>query len=158
MSNYSNGGTKESNLDTVAQMADSDLVRVLIGGVPAKISLTNLATELDTILAASASTSVVRSVTANAALTSADNTLLVDSTSGNLAVTMPQPSTVFDSSTNVSSRFTISQKVHNSNTVTISPFASESMYDGAAQSSIVLSSGAAVSLETDGTDWIVVSA
>ena len=157
MSNYSNGGTKESNLDTVAQMADSDLVRVLIGGVPAKMSLTNLAAELDPILAASTNTSVIRSVTGNAALTSADNTLFVDSTSGNLAVTMPQPSTVFNASTSVSSKFTVVQKVHNSNSVTINPFASESFYDGAAQSSIVLTSGAAATFETDGTDWVVTS-
>jgi hypothetical protein len=138
-------------------MADSDLVRVLIGGVPAKMSLTNLAAELDPILAATTNTSVIRSVTGNAALTSADNTLLVDSTSGNLAVTMPQPSTVFNSSTSVSSKFTVAQKVAGGNTVTINPFASESFYEGSAQSSIVLSSGASATFETDGTDWVVVS-
>lgn len=156
MSNY-HSGTKESDLSKVAQMADSDLVRVLIGGVPALMSLTNFAAELDPILAASTNTSVIRTVTANAALTDADNTLFVDSTSGNLAVTMPQPTTVFNTSTSVSSKFTVVQKVHNSNTVTINPFASESFYDGSAQSSIILSSGASATFETDGTDWVVVS-
>ena len=156
MSNY-HSGTKESDLSTVAQMADSDMVRILVGGVPAKMSLTNLAAELDPVLAASTNTSVIRTVTGNAALTSADNTLFVDSTSGNLAVTMPQPSTAFDSGTSVSSKFTVVQKVHASNTVTVNPFASESFYDGSAQSSIVLSSGASATFETDGTDWVVVS-
>lgn len=158
MSNSPRYGTKESDLSLVAQMADSDVVRVLVGDVPARMSLTNFAAEVASINSASTKEVIVRTVSGNTALSDADNVLLVDCTSGNLAVSMPNPVTSFDATTNLSASFTVSQKIHNSNTLTINPFGSESFYDGAAQSSIILSSGASVSLVTDGTDWTIVSA
>ena len=151
-------GTKESDLDVVAQMADSDYVRVLIGDVPARITLTNIATELESLLASSSTSTVIRSVSSGTTLTTDDNVLLVDSTSGAITITLPSPSDAFDSSTSLSNHFTISQKISNSNLVTIQPNGSENIYSsGSAQTSIVLSNGSSISVVSDGTDWTVIS-
>lgn len=156
MPNYA--GTKEANLPTPAVLAVTDFVRVVIGAISAKISLTNFASQISPLIAASVSKNKIRSVTANSAILITDNSIFADSSSGNISLTLPSPASAFDTINSLSNSFTIAQQVHGGNSVTILPNSSEFIYDGAAQTSIVLSSGSSVTVETDGTNWTIVSA
>ena len=138
--------------------ATTDYIRTTIGGISARMNPTNMAAVLSPLIAAT-NTVKVRDIVGSTGILITDNTLFCDCTAGNIALTLPAPSTAYDSTNTTSITFTIAQKVDAGNTVTINPNASESIYNGgSAQSSVVLSSGAAVSFETDGTSWITTSA
>lgn len=120
------------------------------------MNLTNLAAQLAPLLGASVLKNKIRTVITSTGVLITDNTVLVDCTAGNVVLTLPAPSTAYDSTNTVTNSFVISQKIDAGNTVTINPNLSESIYDGSAQTSITLTTGSTVTLETDGTDWIVV--
>jgi hypothetical protein len=154
-----NSGTKLNNQPIVAQMSDTtDYHIITVGGVTARINNTNLAAELSPLISDSVLKSTIRTVAVSTGILVTDNVILADSSSGNISLTLPAPANAFDTTTNRSNSFTISQKIHGGNTVTITPNGSESIFDGAAQTSIILSSGASVTIVTDGTNWTIVSA
>lgn len=155
---YNNTGNRESRLPSIAQMnANTDWIRVVIGDVSSRISPTNFATFISPLISDSVLRSTVRTVAVSTGILTTDNTIFADSTAGDITLTLPVPANAFDATNSLSNTFTITQKIHGGNSVTISPNGSESIYDGTAQSSIILTSGAAVTLETDGIDWIVTS-
>jgi hypothetical protein len=155
----SNSGTKLNNQPIVAQMSTTtDYHIITVGGVTARINNTNLAAELSPLISDSVLKSTVRTVSASTGILVTDNVVLADSSSGNISLTLPAPTNAFDTTTNRSNSFTISQKIHGGNTVTILPNGSESIFDGVAQPSIVLSTGTSVTVVTDGTNWAIVSA
>ena len=93
----------------------------------------------------------VETKTANYTLTTLDSVILGDATSGNITITLPDPATCYDSTNKASIVYNISKIDNTANTVTISPYASETI---AGDSSFALElQNEVISLITDGTNW-----
>ena len=135
----------------------TDYLRMVIDGQSVVCSPTNFITQVQSLITSAAQTSKIREVATNAAINVTDNTVLADCTSGNISFTLPSPSSAFDATNTLSSTFKLVQKIDNGNSLTILPNDTENIYDsGSAQSSVVITGGGSVDIETDGTDWIVV--
>tara|TARA_R110000744_G_scaffold82357_1_gene161856 strand:- start:115 stop:576 length:462 start_codon:yes stop_codon:yes gene_type:complete len=149
---------KEDNLSISTTMSTvSDWVRVIKDGISTRISPANFATVIESSLASSVNKDIVREISSGQSFLSTDNTLLVDCTGGNVTVQLPNPSTVWDATNSKSVVMRIVQKISNSNSVTISQYNSENIYvNGAADTTITLTSGSSATIETNGTDFIVV--
>ena len=153
-----NTGSQENILPITAQMSlTTDYVRTIVGGISARMNLTNLAALISGLISSSVLKNKIRTVVANTAILIEDNTILADCTTGNISLTLPSPTSAFDATNNLTNSFTISQKIDAGNTATILPNVAESIFDGSAQTSIILSGGSSVTIETDGTNWTVVS-
>ena len=82
-----------------------------------------------------------------------DSGIICDSTSGNIVLTLPNPTLCFDSTNFASIIYDIHKVDSSVNTVTILPYASETI---AGESKIVLTrKNENVEIATDGTDWLV---
>ena len=134
----------------------SDFVRMIVDSQSVQIRVDKFVDGIQALINASANQSKIRTVSTNAGISATDNTILCDCTSGNIILTLPAPSSVYDSDASISPVYVVSQKIDAGNTVKINPNSTENIYDGSAQTSIILSSGSTVSLQTDGTDWIVI--
>ncbi len=93
----------------------------------------------------------VRTVTTNYQVTTADSVILGDTTSGNIVITLPNPSTSWDAGNIASIVYNISKIDSSANTVTIAPYASETI---AGDTSFVLAyQNEVLSLVTNGVNW-----
>lgn len=91
--------------------------------------------------------------TANYTLTTSDSGVVCDATSGEITLTLPSPSTCYDSTNLASIIFDIHKADTSSNNVIIVPNASETI---GGESKIVLTRyNENVELATDGTNWFV---
>ena len=93
----------------------------------------------------------VRTVTANHLVTTNDSVVLGDATSGAITITLPIPSGSWDSANNASIVYNISKIDSSGNSVTIAPFATETI---AGDTSFdLLLQNEVLSLVTDGINW-----
>ena len=149
---------KEAN-STIATTMNSvtDYIRIIKDGMSQRMSPTNFATVISSALSSIVGTEKVREVSSGQSFLSTDNTLLVDSSGGNVQINLPNPSSVWNATDSKSNSIRIVQKVSGGNTVTIAQYDSEDIYvNGAAATSVALTGGSAATLVTDGTDFIVV--
>lgn len=92
--------------------------------------------------------------TANYTLTTQDSVILGDATSGNISITLPDPSLCYSGTYLASVIFDICKIDSSANTVTILPYASETI---AGDSSFALAyQNEVLSLVTDGTNWYLI--
>jgi hypothetical protein len=118
---------------------------------------TNFATVISTALSSIVGSEKVREVSTGQSFLSTDNTLLVDSSGGNVTINLPNPSSVWDATNSKSNIMRIVQKVSGGNTVTINRYDSENIYvNGASNTSVSLTGGSSATIVTNGTDFIVV--
>lgn len=135
----------------------TDWVRMVIEGQSVVVSPTNFINQVQSLIASTAQKSKIREVVANSVVNVDDNTVLADCTAGSFSLTLPSPASAFDATTSLTSTFKLVQKIDAGNSLTILPNGLEGIYDaGIPQSSIVITGGGSLSVETDGTDWIVV--
>ena len=93
----------------------------------------------------------LRTVTANTTLTQNDHTVLVDATSGNLTITLPNPSAAVGATV-----LRIKKVDSSANTVTINPAGLN--IDGGGASLVLASQNQGFELQTDNTNWFVTDA
>lgn len=94
----------------------------------------------------------IRTISANTTLTGEDNTLIVNTSGGNVTVTLPSAASVFNSNNNTGIIYQF-KKTSASNTLTIQGTGGETI-DGSATYSIT-TVNAAVSIRTNGAAWYV---
>ena len=113
---------KESNLISIsnADFTASDFVRVLDGDTSRKITLQEFTESIDPLLLAegfiktAAANPAIRTVTTNATLDEdTDEIILVDTTAGNVTITLPAAPFLGDGSTG--KRYTIKKKTNDIN-------------------------------------------
>jgi hypothetical protein len=135
----------------------TDYIRMVIGSVSSRVTPINFVNGIIDLISAGVAKSKIRTIVTNSAITIEDNTVLCDCTSGNISTPLPSASSMYDATSTKSITLKIVQQIDAGNTVTISPAGAESIYDsGSAQTSIGLVSGASVSIESNGVDYIVV--
>lgn len=142
---------KETNLPIKSSFSNTtDYVRMTVGGISSVVTPTTLASGITSALSSLSSAVKVRETSTSGAIAITDNVVLANT--GGTSYSLPNPSTAYDSSAQKSSVFTI---VHSgsSGSVTITPYSSESIYDGGAQSSIVLGAGSALAVVTNGVNY-----
>jgi len=110
-------------------------------------SLFNADLYLDAAISSSTK-ELVTTVTTNTELSAQNQTILVDATSADIDITLPDPALTFSS--NRSFRITITRKDTTSNKVTIIPFDAELILDEESQD---LLNSEVINLITDGTNW-----
>lgn len=130
---------KESALASMtnSEFTASDYVRVLDGNTSRKITLQEFTESIDPLLVAEGfiktapSTDVaIRTVTANTTLDAeTDQVILVDTTSGNVTVTLPAANLMGTGTTGT--RYTVKSKVNSGNKVTVAT-SGGALIDGAA--------------------------
>jgi hypothetical protein len=149
---------KEDSTQIVTTMNSvSDWVRIIKDGISSRISPTNLASVIAASLATLINKDKVREISSGQSFLSTDNTLLVDCTAGGVSVQLPNPSSVWDATNSKSNVMRIVQKIANGNTLTITQYNSEAIYvNGASDTVITLTGGSSATIETNGTDFIVV--
>lgn len=95
----------------------------------------------------------ITSKTANYTINTGDSGIICDATSGNITLTLPSPSTCYDSTNLASIIFDIHKVDSSSNHVIVVPSASETI---GGESKIVLTRyNENIELATDGTNWFV---
>ena len=93
----------------------------------------------------------VRTETSNYPVTTGDSVILGDATGGNIIITLPIPSGSWDSGNGASMVYNISKIDSSANTVTIAPFASETI--GGDATFPLEYQNEVLTLITDGTNW-----
>lgn len=142
---------KETNLPIKSSFSNTtDYVRMTVGGISSVVTPTVLASAISSLISSSVNKLKIRHVTGAGAVLATDNVVTL---TGTFAITMPNPSTVYDAANTQSNEIVLAMK--GSGTVTVNPYDAESFLDGTTQSSLSLN-GSYVRLVTDGTDWIVV--
>jgi len=91
--------------------------------------------------------------TANYTVAVDDEIILGDSTSGDIVITLPSPSSAYDSTYLASRTYNISKIDSSSNTVTISPSVSETIAGDS--SFVLLYQNEALTLVTDSINWFI---
>lgn len=150
--------SKENSFPIVSSFNNSsDYVRMVVGNLSVLCTPASLATGIQSELLGLVNTAVVRETSSSGNLLSTDNTLLVDTSGGGVSINLPNPSVVWDTTNSKSNTFRIVQKIDGGNTLTVNPYNAEDIYEsGSAQSSVALTGGSSITVETNGTDWIVV--
>lgn len=143
---------KESNLTRKTTAAATDFVRMVVDGQSVDVSLANFAAAISSSLSSLIDGVTIKARTSTGAISTAYN---VELCSGTITRTLPNPSLMYDSSTEKATPITI-VNTGSSGTVTVSPYDSESIYDGGAQSSLSLSAGTQATLISDGTNYYVI--
>lgn len=145
---------KEDNKQIVTTLnATTDHVRCIKEGISSRVTPTNLATILASLI-----TGEVKVASVTAAATAAAGVTLVDSSSGDISIALPTPASVYNSTNGTSKIIYIAQKISGGNTVTINRSGSENIYiNGAADTSIALTGGSSATLISDGTNWTDIS-
>ncbi len=95
----------------------------------------------------------VRTVTTNYTVNTGDSVILGNATSGNITITLPIPSGSWDSGNSASIVYNISKIDASVNTVTIAPYASETI--GGDASFDLEYQNEVLTLVTDGTNWFL---
>ena len=100
---------KEPNLIRVSSLQATDFVRVVTenGSSSRLVTVTNLATALDSLITVADNQNKVRIETTNAGLLSSDEYLEMDASGGDLALLLMDPSDVFDIANSIGQRFYI---------------------------------------------------
>lgn len=147
MSTY--GNNREDQLNKVSTMTGNDLVRVVASGASRNITVANLVTLLNTLL--SGTIRVVTSTT-NYLATASNDVILMDLTSGALAVTLPAASTVEGK--------IIQIKKIDATTNDITVQTAGGNIDGSATATLSGSGGAkpGASFVSDGSNWFILNA
>lgn len=145
----SNGTGREIDLTKVDSISGSDYVRVVKDGASRIISLTNLVADLNALI--NGTLSVVTSTT-NYLATSANDVILMDVTSGGLAVTLPNAA--------ISEGVLIQIKKIDGSTNDVTVQAGGGNIDGSATATLSGSGGArpGASFISDGSNWYILNA
>ena len=145
----SNGTGKEIDLDKVDTLSGSDYIRAIKSGSSRNISLTNLATVLSALL--NGTLNVVTSTT-NYLASASNDVILMDVTSGGLAVTLPAAS--------ISEGVEIQVKKVDTSTNDITVQTAGGLIDGSATATLSGSGGAkpGASFISDGANWYILNA
>ena len=100
---------KEPNLIRVSSLQATDFVRVVTenGSSSRLVTVTNLATALDSLITVADNQNKVRIESTNAGLLSSDEYLEMDASGGDLALLLMDPSDVFDIANSIGQRFYI---------------------------------------------------
>lgn len=144
-----NGTGKEIDLTKVDSMAGSDYVRAIVGGSSRNIALNNFVTTLNPLL--NGTLSVVTSTT-NYLATAANDVILMNVTSGGLAVTLP------DASISEGELIQVKKIDGTTNDVTVQTAGGN--IDGSATATLSGSGGArpGASFISDGSNWYILNA
>ena len=144
-----NGTGNEIDLTKVDTIAGSDYVRVLKSGSSRNITLTNLVTVLNPLL--NGTLSVITSTT-NYLATAANDVILMDVTSGGLAVTLPAAS--------ISDGELIQVKKVDGSTNDVTVQTAGGNIDGSATATLSGSGGArpGAAFISDGSNWYILNA
>ena len=144
-----NGTGKEIDLDKVDTITGSDYVRVLKSGASRSVTLTNLVSVLNPLL--NGTLNVVTSTT-NYLASASNDVILMDVTSGGLAVTLPAAS--------ISEGVEIQVKKVDTSTNDITVQTAGGLIDGSATATLSGSGGAkpGASFISDGSNWYILNA
>lgn len=95
----------------------------------------------------------LKTKTANYTLTTFDAVVLCNATSGAITITLPNPSTCYDSTNLASIVYNVSKIDSSANAVTIAPYASETI--GGDTSFVLAYQNEVLTLVTNGTNWYI---
>ncbi len=149
-------GQKEPNLTRNTSLSTSDYIRIVSNGLSRLISVSDMVTSLASLLTTSlVAVNKYRLVTSSTIVTTSDEVVAVDSTSGNLAVTLPNAADAWTASNSTGQSFIIKKFAADANNVTISGTAGQTI-DG--DTTYVLSgvSRPFVRVQSTGSSWVII--
>lgn len=120
-----------------------------VGGAIRRITVANFATAFASLFGSVAKRQKIRTITANASATTTDNVILMDTSGGNVDLTLPSAADMYSSGDTDTVLITAQQINHTSNTATVYP-ATGNTIDGAASYALTSDSGA--SFVSDGSN------
>lgn len=141
-----------SQATVTSSLASTDCAVFVKGGQIVRALISTLAAAVSSSLETITSRVKVRSVNASATFLATDNVLLVDSSGGDITISMLEASVYYDSANGISRRMTIKQ-TSASNTVTVDGYLSQTI-DGAA--SYALTGKGIVELVSDGSNLHII--
>ena len=116
--------------------------------IDSSTSLANADTLLDTAIYDNTGQTIIN-ITESSSLTAINQLIIADATSGNIDITLPNPTLVFNSG--ISRKIGITKKDTTSNIINILPFGSELIVGETSQSLEI--DGEVLNFITDGTNW-----
>lgn len=141
------------NKTSVTTASSSDKMWLNIGQTIRQITIANFASTFSSLFSSAAKRLKIRTVTANAAVTSSDNVVLGNTNGGGFSITLDSAASMYDSDDTDTAQVTIRQINHNGNTLTVLP-SSGNTIDGSTSYELTNNSGA--TFVSDGTNiWSI---
>lgn len=160
---------KETNLVAITSddFTQADFVRVLDSEMSRKISLEQFGESIQPVLEAQgfvtannatpniSQTRAIKTVVSDYTITEDDNVILVNTSGGDVTISLPTALSVYNVSNSTGQEFTVKKITTDSNTVTVMPDGAELIDGGSA--TLTGSLYPSVSFVSDGSNWWVVS-
>jgi hypothetical protein len=130
------------NKTTVTTATSAAKLWLNISGTIRQITVANFASTFSSLFSSTAKRLKIRTVDANAAVTSSDNILLGDTNGSGFSITLDTAANMYSSENTDTQQVTIRQINHNGNTLTILP-SGGGLIDGSASYALTSDAGAA---------------